>query len=78
MLKASQDFVPVFIDTLKDIPTTERFEESVGSYPVLRVHDLEGHDIGGRIDSNPTAGNVSATEIVEQFQKALERFHHRL
>ena len=30
-----RDFVPVFIDTLKDVPQTKRFGERYGSYPVV-------------------------------------------
>ena len=74
MIEASTQFVPVFIDTLNDIDTTKRFQEKYGSYPVLRVHDLSGNDIGGRIDTNRTHGIVGATDLLEQFQKALEAF----
>ena len=57
-MQAAEAFVPVFIDTLNDLETTKRFAEKYGSYPVLRVHDLKGRDIGGRIDTNRTAGIV--------------------
>jgi len=70
-------FVPVFIDTLKDLETTERFGENYGSYPVLRIHDHQGREIGGRLDTNPTAGIVGVGELTEQFKKALEEFERR-
>ena len=73
-MQASGDFVPVFIDTLNDLETTKRFGEKYGSYPVLRVHDLKGRDIGGRIDTNRTAGIVGATDLVKQFKAALSTF----
>lgn len=66
--------MPVFIDTLKDFETTSRFQERYGSYPVLRVHDLKGREIGGRIDTNRTAGIVGATELTDQFRQALKKF----
>lgn len=66
--------MPVFVDTLKNISTTERFHEHIGSYPVLRVHNLKGQDIGGRLDTNPTAGITSPTELVNQMDEALKNF----
>lgn len=74
MVQASERFIPVFIDTLNDLETTKRFAEKYGSYPVLRVHDLKGRDIGGRIDTNRTAGIVGATDLIEQFKSALKNF----
>lgn len=74
VVQASQDFVPVFIDTLNDLDTTTRFNEKYGSYPVLRVHDLKSRDIGGRIDTNRTAGITGATDLTEQFKAALTKF----
>lgn len=74
MVETSKKFVPVFIDTLTDLKTTRRFKESFGSYPVLRVHDLEGREIGGRLNTNPTAGRVPAKKVVRQMEQALERF----
>ncbi|MEW6279455.1 MAG: hypothetical protein AB1758_12570 [Candidatus Eremiobacterota bacterium] len=73
MIEASKDFVPVFIDTLKDHETTRRFGERYGSYPVLRVHDLQGRDIGGRLDGNPVAGRIPVEQVLEQVQRALKR-----
>lgn len=74
VVKSSERFVPVFIDTLKNIPQTERFQERVGSYPVIRVHNLQGEDIGGRLDTNPTAGITSATDLIKQMDGALRQF----
>ena len=74
-MKASKKFVPVFIDTLNDLKTTKRFKESYGSYPVLRVHDLGGKDIAGRIDGNKVAGKIPVPKMLEQFAKALKVAH---
>lgn len=73
----SAQFVPVFIDTLGDLKTTKRFGENYGSYPVLRIHNLEGTDIGGRLDTNPTAGISSGTDLTNQFKKGLAAFQKR-
>lgn len=73
VVQASEDFIPVFIDTLNDLETTKRFMEKYGSYPVLRIHDLNGRDIGGRIDTNRTAGIVGGTDLTNQFQAALKK-----
>jgi hypothetical protein len=70
----SARFVPVFIDTLTDSQTTKRFGESFGSYPVLRVHNLQGRDIAGRINTNLSAGIVPAAEVVEQMARGLKAF----
>lgn len=70
----SKKFVPVFVDTLRDRQTTQSFGEIIGSYPVLRVHDLEGQDIAGRINTNPTAGIVSVDEVLRQMKLGLEKF----
>ena len=74
-MKASASFVPVFIDTLKDSVNTKRFGEHFGSYPVLRIQDLSGKDIGGRLDTNKSAGQVDASLVVQQMQKSLRTFH---
>lgn len=66
--------MPVFIDTLRDLKTTQRFQEKYGSYPVLRVRDLNGNDIGGRIDTNRTAGIVGVSELLKQLVEARQRF----
>jgi len=60
--------------SLKDHRGTKRFNERFGSYPVLRVHDLEGNDIGGRIDGNRVAGKIPAEKVVEQLKSSLEKF----
>ena len=70
MIKASQEFVPVFVDTLKDIKTTKRFKEKYGSYPVLRVHNVKGQDIAGRLDGNLVAGQIPAFQVLKQLQYA--------
>lgn len=69
-MKASSDFVPVFIDTLKDLKTTKRFGEQYGSYPVLRIHNLDGKDVAGRIDGNKVAGKIPVAQILEQMHRA--------
>ncbi len=74
MVKASAQFIPVFVDTLSDYRTTKRFKESYGSYPVLRIHNLSGEDIGGRINTNLTAGIVKPAKVVEQMKLGLKRF----
>jgi len=70
VIKASQEFVPVFVDTLKDIKTTKRFKEKYGSYPVLRVHNVKGQDIAGRLDGNLVAGQIPAFQVLKQLQYA--------
>ncbi|MEM7457339.1 MAG: hypothetical protein AAF456_23590 [Planctomycetota bacterium] len=64
----------MFIDTLTDLPQTQRFNENYGSYPVLRVHDHEGSEIGGRIDGNPVAGRIPVEQILSQFSTASTTF----
>ncbi len=71
-MKASKKFIPVFIDTLNDLKTTKRFKEKYGSYPVLRIHDLAGKDIAGRIDGNRVAGKIPVPKMLEQVAKALK------
>ena len=70
VIQASQDFVPVFVDTLKDIKTTKRFQEKYGSYPVLRIHNLQGQDIAGRIDGNRVAGRIPVVQVLKQMHYA--------
>lgn len=74
IVKASKDFVPVFVDTLSDLKTTKRFGENYGSYPVLRMHNLSGKEIGGRIDGNRVAGRIPVDTMVAQFKQAKEKF----
>ena len=74
MVKASRRFVPVFIDTLKDLKTTRRFKERYGSYPVLRIHDHAQNDLAGRIDGNRVAGKIPVARLLDQMQKGLVSF----
>ncbi|HEY4002919.1 MAG TPA: hypothetical protein VGO93_28865 [Candidatus Xenobia bacterium] len=74
IVKISHGFIPVFIDTLQDDATTSRFHENPGSYPVLRVHDLDGHDIGGRLDGNLVAGHLTVDQLKDQLRQALRTF----
>ena len=67
-------FIPVFIDTLKDEDSTSRFHENPGSYPVLRVHDLEGHDIAGRLDGDDVDGNLPLEAVKQQLRDGLKAF----
>lgn len=64
MVAAASDFVPVFIDTLNDLPSTKRFGENYGSYPVLRVHDHDGNELAGRLDGNPVAGDIPIDDVL--------------
>lgn len=70
----SREFVPVFVDTLRDEKTTARFNENPGSYPVLRVHNLRGEDIAGRIDGNRVAGNIPLREVENQLVLGIGEF----
>ncbi|MBM3461017.1 MAG: hypothetical protein FJX76_02845 [Armatimonadetes bacterium] len=72
-MRASRNFVPVFIDTLKD-PDTERLGEMQGSYPVLRIFDHAENDLAGRLDGNPIQGHIPVRDILRQFQRGLEAF----
>ncbi len=74
MVKASRRFVPVFIDTLKDLKTTRRFKERYGSYPVLRIHDHAEKDLAGRIDGNRVAGKIPVPQLLDQLRKGLKSF----
>ena len=74
MIQAAENFVPVFIDTLNDLESTKRFGESYGSYPVLRVHDLEGQEIGGRIDGNLVSGHIPVEQVVNQLTESAAAF----
>ena len=77
MVEQASAFVPVFIDTLKDLRTTKRFNERYGSYPVLRIHDLQGKDIGGRLDGNRVAGKIPIDLMLKQFKFASHAFSKR-
>ncbi len=71
---ASAAFVPVFIDTLDRSQPFERFGESYGSYPVLRVHDHGGKDLAGRLDGNPVRGLIPVEQVLEQLAKGQREF----
>lgn len=66
--------MPVFIDTLNDVPQTKRFGERYGSYPVLRIHDHAGRDIAGRIDGNRVAGRIPVDVVLRQLARGLAAF----
>jgi len=68
--------VPVFVDTLADHATIQRFGEIYGSYPVLRIHDHESKDLAKRLDGNPLRGRIPVDAIVELLadgRRAFER-----
>lgn len=58
----------MFVDTLDRSQPFKRFSEVYGSYPVLRVHDLEGRDLAGRIDGNLVAGRIPVEDVLAQLQ----------
>ena len=64
--------MPVFVDTLDRSKPFERFGESYGSYPVLRIHDHEGRDLAGRIDGNPVRGRIEVADMLAQFERGRE------
>jgi hypothetical protein len=74
IVAASADFVPVFVDTLDRSQPYERFGESYGSYPVLRIHDHDGRDIAGRIDGNAVRGLIPVDEVLEQLEYGVSHF----
>lgn len=51
------------------MPTTKRYGEKYGSYPVLRMQDLEGNEIAGRLDGNPVAGRLPVADVVAQLER---------
>ena len=61
--------MPVFVDTLDRSQPYKRFDESFGSYPVLRIHDHEGRDLAGRLDGNVVQGRIPADEVLEQLER---------
>jgi hypothetical protein len=74
VVEASHAFVPIFIDTLNDLATTERFGEKYGSYPVLRVQDHAGRDLAGRLDGNPVAGDIPVADLLALMERGLDEF----
>ena len=50
------------------------YNENWDSYPVLRVHNLQGKEIGGRIDGNRVAGRIPVSQMLEQFKTAKAAF----
>jgi hypothetical protein len=66
--------VPVFVDTLDRSKPYERFGESWGSYPVLRIHDHEGNDLAGRLDGNPLRGRIPVEDMLAQFERGRSAF----
>ena len=73
-MRVSREFIPLFINTLSDDPTTDRFGEMQGSYPVLRVLDSRGHDLAPRLDGNPVRGAVTEAQLLKQMQQGLQNF----
>lgn len=66
--------VPVFIDTLAPERPYERFGEHYGSYPVLRVHDHQGHDLAGRLDGNAVQGRLPVDAVLRQLEEGRKAF----
>jgi hypothetical protein len=66
--------VPVFVDTLDPSQPYERFGESYGSYPVLRVHDHDGRDLAGRLDGNAVQGRIPVEDVLRQLERGLEAY----
>ena len=56
----------IFVDTLDRSQPYERFGESWGSYPVMRIHDHQGRDLAGRLDGNAVRGEIPVDEVLEQ------------
>lgn len=77
MLSASAEFVPVFIDTLDRSQPFERFGESYGSYPVLRVLDHQGEDLAGRLDGNPVRGHIPVEDVLAQLERGARAWRAR-
>ena len=69
--------MPVFVDTLSDLETTQRFDERYGSYPVLRVHDHAEGDLAGRLDGNPVRGRLPVEDVVAQLRRGREAYANR-
>lgn len=67
----------MFVDTLNDLPTTLRWRERYGSYPVLRVFDGDGHDLARRRDGNPVAGALPLDDVLALLRDALLAYRGR-
>ncbi len=67
----------MFVDTRDRTKPYERFGESWGSYPVLRLHDHAGGDLAGRIDGNLVRGRIPVDELLDQLERGLDRFHRQ-
>jgi hypothetical protein len=66
--------VPVFVDTLDSSQPYERFGESFGSYPVLRIHDHDSDDLAGRLDGNPVRGRIPVDDVLDQLERGRQAF----
>ena len=62
---------------MKDIKTTKRFDESYGSYPVIRVHDHQERDLAGRLDGNLVLGEIPVSQLLEQLARGEKKFRTR-
>jgi len=67
----------VFVDTLDPTQPYERFGESYGSYPVLRVHDHDGHDLAGRLDGNVVRGRLPVEDVLDQLERGARAYAAR-
>ena len=67
----------VFIDTQKDEPSTCRFGENYGSYPVLRIQDHKAQDLIPKLDSNATHGIVPVEQVLEHLKRGQEAYRSR-
>ena len=74
MVQQAEHFVAVFIDTQKDEPSTCRFGENYGSYPVLRIQDHQARDLLPKLDSNITHGIVPVEKVLDHLKKGQEVF----
>ena len=74
MVRLSAGFVRVFVNTLRDDATTQRFHEFQGSYPVLRVLDLNLQDLTPRLDGNPVAGAIPLAQVKQQLRDGFRAF----
>ncbi len=66
--------MPLFIDTLDRSQPYEFYDESWGSYPVLRIHDHEGRDLAGRLDGNAVRGRLPIDDVLAQLEQGRRAF----